>query len=357
MVNNASETIEISNQKALPKNPLVSVYMLTYKHEKLIAEAIEGVIAQQCDFPIELIIGEDCSPDRTREIVLDYQRRYPHLIRVLTAGTNIGAKANAARCRNSTRGEFVAICEGDDYWIDPSKLQRQITLISAQPRLMLVGHPAQLKCAISGKKLGVVRPTFSSRVLSMHELILGDGGLIPTASILVRRKVLNTPPEWSARAPVGDYPLVLRAGLLGDVVSLNRIMSVYRYNVPGSWSEQRSREFTTRWAHAREIDLILSGFDREAGRHYNDDVKAMISKYYSDTLIHFKGDSNIKRRHLQEIAYKLTRSDRLFCTLAVKLGMPVGTMKTFHRKVNSLARILQGERSMKHVSAPSGSHH
>lgn len=124
------ETIEISNLSALPANPLVSVYTLAYRHEKFIADAIEGVISQQCDFPIELIIGEDCSPDRTREIVLDYQRRYPQLIRVLTSRQNVGAYANARRCQLATRGKFIAMCEGDDFWHHPQKLQMQVNLMN-----------------------------------------------------------------------------------------------------------------------------------------------------------------------------------------------------------------------------------
>ncbi|MCO6441974.1 MAG: glycosyltransferase [Nitrococcus mobilis] len=134
-MNNSTETIEISDPNALPDKPLVSVYTLAYNHEKFIADAIEGVIAQQCDFPIELIIGEDCSLDRTRNIVLDYQRRYPHLIRILTAEQNVGAKTNAARCQIAARGEFVAICEGDDYWHHPRKLQMQVELMSAHPQM------------------------------------------------------------------------------------------------------------------------------------------------------------------------------------------------------------------------------
>ncbi|MGH7238758.1 MAG: glycosyltransferase, partial [Candidatus Saccharimonadales bacterium] len=128
MARNQNETIEISNPAVLPEKPVVSIHMSTYKHEKYIAAAIEGVVTQQYPFPFELIIGEDCSPDNTRQIVLDYQRRYPHIIRVLTAETNVGAKANTLRCRNAVRGDYIAICEGDDYWTDTSKLMRQVEL-------------------------------------------------------------------------------------------------------------------------------------------------------------------------------------------------------------------------------------
>jgi glycosyltransferase involved in cell wall biosynthesis len=134
-MSNDTATIETADWGKLPANPLVSVYMLAYRHEKFIAQAIEGVIAQQCDFPIELIIGDDCSPDRTGEIVRDYQHRYPQLIRILTAKRNVGMHANGARCREACRGAFVAICEGDDFWHHSDKLQMQVNLMLDNPNM------------------------------------------------------------------------------------------------------------------------------------------------------------------------------------------------------------------------------
>lgn len=136
-MNDDNVTIEIANWNELPSAPLVSVYMLTYRHEKFIAQAIEGVIAQKCNFPIELIIGEDCSPDDTRKIVLDYQRRYPNLIRVLISMRNVGAYANGRRCQLATRGKYVALCEGDDYWHHSYKLQMQVDLMEANPEIVV----------------------------------------------------------------------------------------------------------------------------------------------------------------------------------------------------------------------------
>jgi glycosyltransferase involved in cell wall biosynthesis len=133
----AEETTEISDPAALVDKPLVSVYMLAYRHERFIARAIEGVVAQRCDFPFELIIGEDCSPDRTGEIVREYQRRYRHLVRILTSAANVGAHANGKRCRLACRGEYVAICEGDDFWHHPRKLALQVAAMQQNPEISL----------------------------------------------------------------------------------------------------------------------------------------------------------------------------------------------------------------------------
>ena len=120
---------EISDPAVLSKNPLVSVKMITYNHEPYIAQAIDGVLMQETDFPIELIIGEDCSTDRTREIVLEYQKKHPDIIRVITSDKNVGMHKNAHRTEKACRGKYIAFCEGDDYWIDPLKLQHHVEFL------------------------------------------------------------------------------------------------------------------------------------------------------------------------------------------------------------------------------------
>lgn len=108
-----SEThTESSDSVSLVKDPLVSVVMITYDHEPYITQAIQGVVSQETDFPFELIIGEDCSTDRTREIVLEYQRRHPEIIRVLSSGKNVGAYENARRTILAARGKISPSAKG-----------------------------------------------------------------------------------------------------------------------------------------------------------------------------------------------------------------------------------------------------
>lgn len=120
---------EISDPAVLTKNPIVSVKMITYNHEPYIAQAIEGVVRQETEFPFELIIGEDCSTDGTMAIVLEYQKKYPEIIRVVTSNKNVGAKKNGYRTTKACRGKYIAFCEGDDYWTDPLKLQKQVDFL------------------------------------------------------------------------------------------------------------------------------------------------------------------------------------------------------------------------------------
>jgi len=118
--------------------PLVSVMMITYNHAPFIGQAIEGVLQQKTDFPFELIIGEDCSPDGTREIVFEYQKKYPDIIRVITSDKNVGATKNGLRTMKACQGKYLAFCEGDDYWHHPYKLQKQVDYMESTPECGLV---------------------------------------------------------------------------------------------------------------------------------------------------------------------------------------------------------------------------
>jgi glycosyltransferase involved in cell wall biosynthesis len=120
------------------RNPLVSVKMITYNHAPYIAMAIDCVLAQKTNFPFELVIGEDCSTDGTREIVLDYAKRYPEIIRVITSEQNVGMHKNSLRTDQACKGMYIAYCEGDDFWHHLEKLQMQVDYLETHPECGMV---------------------------------------------------------------------------------------------------------------------------------------------------------------------------------------------------------------------------
>ncbi len=118
--------------------PLVSVKMITYNHAPFIAQAIQSVLSQKTDFPFELVIGEDCSTDGTRDIVFEHQKKHPDIIRVITSAENVGMAKNSLRTAKACAGKYLAFCEGDDYWHDPLKLQKQVDYLESHPDCGLV---------------------------------------------------------------------------------------------------------------------------------------------------------------------------------------------------------------------------
>jgi glycosyltransferase involved in cell wall biosynthesis len=123
--------------------PTVSVLIITYNHENYIRQCLDGVIMQKTTFPIEVIVGEDCSTDNTRSIVQEFEQRYPGIIKPVYHQENVGGRRNAYEfCYPLLKGKYIAVCEGDDYWTDPCKLQKQVDFLEQHPETAICFHRA-----------------------------------------------------------------------------------------------------------------------------------------------------------------------------------------------------------------------
>lgn len=120
--------------------PLLSIVTITYNHELYIRKCIEGVLMQQVNFPIEFIIAEDCSTDGTLAVCKGYAEKYPDLIKLITSENNVGAIVNERRAMKAAKGKYIAFCEGDDYWTDPLKLQKQVDFLEENPEYSVTFH-------------------------------------------------------------------------------------------------------------------------------------------------------------------------------------------------------------------------
>jgi glycosyltransferase involved in cell wall biosynthesis len=122
----------------------VSVLMLTYNHEAYVAQALESVLMQQTDFAYEIVLGEDCSTDHTREIVIDFQRQFPEKLRLLLPAQNLGMHQNFMQTLNACTGKYIALLEGDDCWTSPYKLQRQADYLDRNNDFAICFHNARM---------------------------------------------------------------------------------------------------------------------------------------------------------------------------------------------------------------------
>lgn len=210
--------------------PLLSVHIITYNQERYIAQAIEGALRQKTDFPYEIIIGEDCSTDGTANIVLEYQRTHPDMIRVITSEHNVGPAANSRRVRQACRGRYLAICDGDDYWTDPKKLQMQVEFLEAKPEYSMCCHDVDI---VSD---GVPQDhhkyvEFSGDTFSFDDAVRGH--FIPTLSVVCRREPLDALPEWVSDCVSGDIPMELLLLDSGLGYYIHETMGIKRDNPGG----------------------------------------------------------------------------------------------------------------------------
>lgn len=133
-------------------NPLLSVVLVTYNQEKYIRSALDGAVKQQCSFPFEILIGEDCSTDGTRSICQEFADSYPDIVRLLPSTShNLGLNENFLRTYRESKGKYIAYLEGDDFWIDTQKLQKQVDILELQPEVVLVHTNCKLWDVATGK--------------------------------------------------------------------------------------------------------------------------------------------------------------------------------------------------------------
>ncbi|MBI5431133.1 MAG: glycosyltransferase [Nitrosomonadales bacterium] len=236
---------EIADAAVMNITPVVSVVMATYNHGHFIAEAIEGVVSQKTDFPVELIIGEDCSTDHTRDIVLDYQKRYPGIIRVVYSDRNLGSFHNSNRLVARVRGEFLAFCEGDDYWSDPLKLQKQVDYLRARPEYGMVhSDHHMLVFSFGAWRLIDARHRTSRKKIPQGDIfadLLHDMPII-ICTVMGRASLLKQHYTSEFRKTsylARDVPLVLHMSKLGKIGYIDEPLSVYRHT-PGSMSRTGS---------------------------------------------------------------------------------------------------------------------
>jgi glycosyltransferase involved in cell wall biosynthesis len=231
---------EISQADLLPVTPVVSVLMTTYNHEYFLAQAIEGVVKQVTDFPFELIIGEDCSTDNTRQLALSYQRQYPHLIRVLYPDKNMGSKENLVSVLSHCRGEFIAICEGDDYWVDAEKLQKQVGFLRANESYVVCYHNAIVVDENGNTTRESKLSNMHKRDFTSYELI--RGAFLLTLSMCFRNVVRKLPEEFF-HVLNGDTFLISLLGNYGAGRYMPELKpAVYRQHGGGIWSSLDSRK-------------------------------------------------------------------------------------------------------------------
>ncbi len=294
---------------------LLSVNMITYNHEKYIAQALDSVLMQKVDFKYEIVVGEDCSTDRTRTILLEYKEKYPHIFTLILHEKNVGAAKNVQAVDQACRGEYIAVLEGDDYWTDPNKLQTQVDEMRKYPDCHMSFHPAlETWEDKSGESEIARRQAKGNRVFTTHEIIRGGGGLCPTASLVLKKDVLENLPQWFYEAPAGDYFTQIFGSLHGGALYIDRPMSAYRRNVPGSWSLVNTD--VTR--HEQFLKDLLASFDnleRYLSKEFYDDINMRRSKVYLKLAIMY-----LQQNKFKECDDAITQSHRLANDKSLKLS-------------------------------------
>jgi glycosyltransferase involved in cell wall biosynthesis len=212
----------------------VSVLLKAYNHERFIARAVESALEQQTDFPYELVIGEDCSTDGTREVLLRLRDTYPEKIRLLLRERNLGNIRNLTDTLGVCRGEYVALLDGDDFWTSSAKLQQQVAYLDAHPDFSACAHNAVVVDDTAQSVIGTYCPRRRSHVITLRRMLISDP--VPTSSVMFRRGLFAEFPSWYGTVMMGDWPLHVLNLRHGNMWYDARICAAHRLHSGGLWS-------------------------------------------------------------------------------------------------------------------------
>lgn len=212
----------------------VSVLCVTYNHERYIARALDSFLAQEVDFPYEIIIADDCSSDNTLNILRSYEAKFPEIIRVLSTNKNLGAMENGKRAISAGKGKYFSMCDGDDFFIDTRKLQISYDFMEFDESLSMVFTPALVVDENTGKEK--IRNRYLQNEINRIDLnwvLKKGGGFFPTCTGFYRSSVFLNLPKWFYLHSTGDYPQAILASLKGRIGYVDEVTACY-------WKNQES---------------------------------------------------------------------------------------------------------------------
>jgi len=260
--------------------PKVSILITTFNQEKVIEQAIDSVLMQETNFPYEIVLGEDASTDRTREIVTESRNQDRDKIRLLLRNADeanrdrrlgLGGKINYLTALRACRGEYIAILDGDDYFTSPHKLQRQADFLDTHPECVICFHNVLAVYEDGSKAPAKLCPPDQKPISDIEQLLWGN--FIPTCSIMQRREPIVEIADWFLTARLGDWPLNILKAQYGKIGYIDEVMAAYRVHVAGVWSLRR------RSHQLRTSIKVLDNIDRDFGFKYRDSIRGAKTRF------------------------------------------------------------------------------
>lgn len=258
----------------LSETPLVSVCVNTYNHVEYIEQTLHSIFAQKTDFKIEVLVHDDASTDGTTDILKRCEMEQPAFLKVFYENENQWGKGTykggylRGILAPAARGKYIAFCEGDDFWLDPNKLQKQALYLESHPDCVFTCHAANVIDGASANPICSMGMGDYEHDLTSKEIIVNWN--VPTASWVYRKEIFDSKEEdWPGLFPVGDFPTVLYASTAGNVHYFPDVMSAYRFQVPGSWTSGLNDE-SKRTNNARRWLRMYGEIDAFTGQRWHE---------------------------------------------------------------------------------------
>lgn len=298
-------------------NIAVSIICNVYNQEIYVRDALEGFVMQRTNFAFEVLVHDDASTDCTADIVREYEQKYPELIKPIYQKENQYSKRDGTIKRLQAaraKGKYIAFCEGDDYWTDPLKLQKQYDFMEQNSDYTLCGCSTVWLNMLSGKVKNL-STTINDRDVTLEEFLSPKNRRpFPTVSFLMKAEIWKDRPDWGF--PVGDLPMTYYAAMNGKVRMLADNMCVYRWNAIGSWTKKNDDDVIRANTCAKMI-VALENMNRDTDYKYDELIqRKIIAQKYMKALMDHDFDA-ILSEELINVYNKKTfirrLSDRMHC--------------------------------------------
>jgi len=271
----------------------VSVFMITYNHQEYISQAIESIVTQDVNFDFELVIGEDSSNDNTRRICERYKEQYPNVIKLLPSDRKYGMMGNFSRTLSECDGKYVAICEGDDFWIDQHKLQKQVDFLEENVDFTICFSDIDIVDHIGDHDLNNKRTNYRMEkdVFTIEDIISAGVSFIPTATLVFRNVLPRPLPDFFKYLLGGDIALQLMLADKGKAKYFPEKTAVYRINEGGI---SRTAEFRLK-GHRAGFESF-DKFNEYTNFKYHESIKKLLFPASKTLLIYESGFLKGKER-------------------------------------------------------------
>ena len=290
-------------------NPyLLSVRLMVYNHENYIREAIEGILIQKTNFPIEVVIGDDFSTDKSLAIIKEYQNTPQIHFKILDRKVGddywqnrqkIGRLHNFYNILENCSGKYIALLDGDDFWTDPLKLQKQVDFLESNDDFSICFHNMNISNQANLTSNELTNTKDQESVTTIVDLAQ-KGNFLFTASVVFRKPTMGYP-EWLIELPIGDYPIHLYHAQFGKIKYLNQVMGVYRVHESGAWGVFSKETQYEKWIPT--LTNLKNRFTHEVNIQLNYQMKNALFDLY---LI---ANSQGKKEKAAECIAKLVESD------------------------------------------------
>lgn len=253
----------------------VSVWMTAYNHGKYISACLESVLNQKTNFDFEIVLGEDCSSDNTREIVKEYADKYPGKFKLFLPEKNIGMMEMDVATHGLCEGGYLALLNGDDYWTDENKLQIQFDFLEENSDAVMCYHKALVINEDTGYEFETVYPESGEELTA--EYLLNGYNPVMTPTVMVRNVV--SIPEFYSGMPYGDMLLYLLLSQKGKIRYIDRLMSVYRIHSNGQWQGE------TVYNNILKDLKFYEVMNKELNFKYDKNIKKIFAQRYFDLIL------------------------------------------------------------------------